>query len=158
MFVVSINMHTSSPSCPTSIIYVYQQLEVLISLNGNITMFNELSIGGLFGRAPNPAPSTTPARVLPNTSEVERLHPKDCESRKNGFACEKVEQVEPQKLAPPPPAQLRLHHFARSRSPPNTTLVGEVTTRTQQASRPAGGLRMPETFFASGTVVGCPEF
>ena len=115
-------MHTSSPSCTTSIIYVYQQLEVLISLNGNITMFNELSIGGLFGRAPNPAPSTTPARVLPNTSEVERLHPKDCESRKNGFACEKVEQMEPQKLAPPPPAQLRLHHFARSRSPPKRAL------------------------------------
>ena len=37
----------------------------------------------------------------PNALQVERLRPEGCESRGNGFACEKVEQEEPQKPVPP---------------------------------------------------------
>ena len=42
----------------------------------------------LFGKAPAPAPMAAPAGALPNTLEVELLHPVACENRKNGSACE----------------------------------------------------------------------
>ena len=45
----------------------------------------------MFGRALASAPAAAPAglKPIPNAPEVECLHLGGCESRRNGFACEK---------------------------------------------------------------------
>ena len=53
--------------------------------------------------SPAPVLVAAPAGALPNASEGERLRPVAYESCKNGFVCEKVEQVEEKKTAPPAP-------------------------------------------------------